>query len=84
MAKGTPGSEAREYYDREPDYVHFPWAKRDWANGCARGTYVVFKTFFACFWFYFVPFSCLYLSFAIPFKFTDSEAAQHVVDPITI
>ena len=74
----------RQFYDKEPDYIHFGWDDRDLKNKVARSVYVIFKTFFAVFWFYFVPFSCLYLSFAIPFKFTDSEASQHVIDPITI
>ena len=74
----------KQYYDREPNYIYFAWESRTCVNKCARLTYVISKTFFACFWFYFVPFTCLYLSFAIPFKFTDSEASQHVIDPITI
>ena len=84
IEEGEEGDKALQYFEREPNYIYFAWDSRTCGNKCARLTYVISKTFFACFWFYFVPFACLYLSFAIPFKFTDSEASQHVVDPITI
>ena len=78
------GKHVRQFFDREPDYIYFDWNMRDRSNKCARLTYKLFKAFFASVWFYFIPFACLYLSFAIPFKFTDSEASKHVIDPITI
>ena len=74
----------REFFDREPNYIHFGWDNRDNLNKCARLTYLCFKTFFASVWFYFIPFACLYLSFAIPFHFTDSDVSEHAVDPLTV
>ena len=75
--------EGREYYDREPDHIHFGWRSRDCCNKCARFTYVAFKTLFVCAWYYFVPFVCLYASFAIPFIWVKGPAAEHAVDPLT-
>ena len=70
-----------EYWERKPNYIHFPWSKRRFVNKVARSVYCILKALFACIWFYFIPFSCLYLSYAIPFLFTDSEASRNNVLP---
>ena len=75
-------SDIEEFWDRKPNYIHFPWSKRRCGNKVARGVYSCLKTFFACIWFYFIPFSCLYLSYAIPFVYTDSEASRNNVAPL--
>ena len=46
-----------------------------------RKLYTVVHALFASFWFYFVPFSSIALSYAIPFMFNaDSDVSNPVVD----
>ena len=75
--------EREEFWDRKPNYIHFPWSKRRLGNKVARAVYCILKSLFACIWFYFIPFSCLYLAYAIPFVYTDSEASRNNVDPLS-
>ena len=53
----------------EPEYIYVCWEKRKWGNKIARLIYMFVKTMYATFWYYFAPFSCLYLSFFLPYMF---------------
>ena len=70
----------REFYDIPPQYIHNDFSKRGWGVWIARQVYNGFKTLFASVWFYFIPFSSLYLSFAIPYRYADGDKINSVID----
>ena len=54
--------------------------RRTWGIRIARKVYILFKNLYASFWFYFIPFSSLYLSFAIPYRYADGDKINSVID----
>ena len=50
------------------NYINF-WKDRSCGNKMARIVYILMKTFYATVWFYFIPFSVIYLSYFIPDAF---------------
>ena len=61
-----------------PDYIYIDWRERACFNKIARLFYLLFKIIYISLWFYFVPFSVIYLSYAIPDYFGNkiSEADE--------
>ena len=52
---------------KKPEYIYLPFSKRpDFSNKVVRAMYFVSKIFHAGIWFYFVPFSVLFLSYKVP------------------
>ena len=65
-------------YERQPLHFYIDFTDDRTCGGkTARLLYIFLRWFFASIWFYFIPFSCLYLAYAIPFVYTDSEASRN-------
>ena len=62
-----------KFYDREPDYIYVDTWQLEWGTKFARVIYASFKIIYASIWFYFIPFSCLYLSYVIPYAYGPGE-----------
>lgn len=56
-------AEKMEFFDKAPEYIHFKWEQRTCWNKFCRLAYLLIKLIFASVWFYFIPFSSIYLSF---------------------
>lgn len=52
----------------EPEYIYIDFWSRSCGNKLARIVYLLCKTLLVTVWFYFIPFSSIYLSYYIPFK----------------
>ena len=57
----------------EPEHIYIGFWDRTLGNKIARVVYCVIKTFQASVWFYFVPFTVIYLSYYIPYYYATTE-----------
>ena len=53
--------------DGPPEYIYVKFGDRSFGSKCARMNYVFWRIFVASFWYYFIPFISIYLSYVIPF-----------------
>ena len=58
---------------RAPEFIYIDFKARTCGNKMARLFYQLMKAFYTVIWFYFVPFSILFLSFFIPYAYGDTE-----------
>ncbi len=63
----------------EPEYIHVKFSDRKCGNKLARLNYCLWRVVFASVWFYFIPFSSIYLSYCIPFRFNE-DVQMHIED----
>ena len=78
----VPGNEFRpKGLKDEPDYIYIDWGSRTFRNKCARLLYRALKAIYAAFWFYFLPFASIFLSYRIPYHKNENyyEAPQSVI-----
>ena len=60
--------------DIAPQYIHIEFSKRPGClNKTARIVYRILYALFCSFWFYFLPFTCIWLSYAVPYKYGPPE-----------
>ena len=67
--------EADWFYDKPPEYIYVNYQdpRMRWTTRFYRVVYFSLKTFHSSVWFYFIPFTSLYLSYAIPYHFGNGE-----------
>ena len=49
-----------------PEFIYVDPSKLPWSRWFFRKIYTLLHAFFASFWFYFIPFSSIFLSYSIP------------------
>ena len=53
-----------------PEYIHIDFSNRPtFGNKVARMCYLVLYSLFAAVWFYFIPFTSIYISYSVPMKY---------------
>ena len=53
-----------------PEYIFIDFSDRpSFGNKVARVLYLILYSLFAAVWFYFIPFTSIYISYAIPAKY---------------
>ena len=57
----------------EPEYIYVNFWERSWGNKIARIIYSICKIVYVTLWFYFIPFTSIYLSYYIPKRFGEIE-----------
>ena len=62
-----PAAGAKNFMIEEPEYIYIPCSKRPWDNYFSWVFYHIFKAFYTCVWFYFMPFFVVILSYYVPF-----------------
>ena len=60
----------------EPEYIYRDWGSRRLGNKCGRILYRALKAFYAAFWYYFLPFASIFLSYRIPYLKSDNYYEQ--------
>ena len=65
-----------------PEYIHIDFSNRpSFMNKVARVLYLILYSLFASIWFYFIPFTSIYISYAVPAKYGDAATSiDEVVD----
>ena len=56
----------KEGKDERPEFIYVDASKLPWGRWFLRKVYTALHALFASFWFYFIPFSSIFLSFSIP------------------
>ena len=59
--------------ESRPVYIYVDEKHFTWTRWFLRKLYTVIHALFASFWFYFIPFSSIILSYTIPFHFEVSS-----------
>lgn len=64
-------------------YIYLDNSERTWLNWTCRFIYNILKTIHTFVWFYFLPFSIIYLSYSVPYGMIEAADAADadVVDP---
>lgn len=58
---------------KRPEYIYIEFSKRPtFMNKVARVLYLILYSLFAAVWFYFIPFTSIYISYAVPAKYGDA------------
>lgn len=68
--------------DIAPKYIYIDNSSRTWLNWTCRMVYNLLKTIHTSVWFYFLPFSVIYLSYIVPYRLSGGDQAD-VLDPAT-
>ena len=79
-------NDAAEYdptvkYEGEPDYIYIDFDKQTWQNKVLRSIYQILKHIHVSIWFYFIPFSSLFLSYWIPY-YLDAKVEDNLDESI--
>ena len=67
------------FITKKPEYIYIDRKDRPWGNWLARMLYHFLKTVHTSVWFYFLPFSVIYLSYIVPYTLTKDSA---ILDPV--
>ena len=68
-------------YEGEPDYIYIDFGKQTWQNKVLRSIYQILKHIHVGIWFYFIPFSSLFLSYWIPY-YLDAKVEDNLDESI--
>ena len=81
--KSRHGKTKTEELPLPPKTVYISFKDRTCGNKVCRMLYKLFKIFYVCFWFYFSPFTILFLSYYLPFimsEYSEQERVRPIVD----
>ena len=65
----------------EPEFIHMEWKQRSCGNKFARFLYKCCDVIINSVWYYFVPFTSIFLSYQIPHRYGQNPEDLVIEDP---